>query len=112
MQTRNLRDLVRFSPEGPVHRPLFETDRLWSELVCLDRNQTVGPITDPESDALLTVVAGEAVVFVGTRRRRVGQWETVLVPARSELTVRNASADPAVLLLVAAPPPVPRPVSG
>jgi hypothetical protein len=35
------------------------------------------------------------------------QWDSLLVPAGSELTLKNASPDPAVVLLVAAPPPTP-----
>jgi hypothetical protein len=33
------------------------------------------------------------------------QWETVDVPAGQDLTVRNASEEPSVVLLVVAPPP-------
>jgi mannose-6-phosphate isomerase-like protein (cupin superfamily) len=91
---------------------VFDTARLWAEVLCFERSQRVGPVMDPDSDALFTVAAGEAVVQVDTRRKRVAQWDTVLVPAGSEVTVTNASADPLVMFLVAAPPPVPRTVSG
>ncbi len=33
------------------------------------------------------------------------QWESALVPAGEELTLRNASEEPSVVLLVLAPPP-------
>jgi quercetin dioxygenase-like cupin family protein len=112
VETRSLTDLVRFAPDGPNSETVFETAHLWSQLVCLDRNQHLGPISDPDSDGLFTVVAGEVVVQLNRRRRRLGQWDTVLVPAGDEITVTNASADPAVVLVVAAPPPTPRPVSG
>ena len=58
----DLRDLVRFSDDGPVHAPVHESERLWSELVCLDRNQGIGPIADPDSDAICLVVTGKIVV--------------------------------------------------
>jgi mannose-6-phosphate isomerase-like protein (cupin superfamily) len=51
------------------------------------------------------VLAGTVATQVGKGRARMGQWESVLVPAGQELTVRNASEEPAVVLLVAAPPP-------
>jgi quercetin dioxygenase-like cupin family protein len=101
----DLRDLVHFSDDGPVHAPVHESERLWSELVCLDRNQGIGPITDPDSDAICLVVTGKIVVQLDRGRKRLSQWETVLVPAGSSLVVTNASPDPAVVLLVAAPPP-------
>jgi mannose-6-phosphate isomerase-like protein (cupin superfamily) len=50
-------------------------------------------------------VAGEVSVQVGTARRRMKQWESVLVPGGQDLTLRNASEEPGVVLLVAAPPP-------
>jgi mannose-6-phosphate isomerase-like protein (cupin superfamily) len=56
---------------------------------------------------VLAVLSGEISAQVGKGRARMKQWETVLVPAGEELTLRNASPEPTVLLLVAAPPPAP-----
>lgn len=112
MKARNLTDLVRFSEDGPHHETLHESERLWSEVVCLERNQQLGPITDPDSDAICTVIAGEVAVQVDRGRKRLPQWGSVLVPAGSELVVKNASTEPAVVLLVAAPPPTRRRVVG
>jgi hypothetical protein len=111
VEARDLRDLVAFEPDGPRHETLFETERLWSEVVCLDRNQTVGPIADRDSDAIALVVTGKVVVQVGRGRKRREQWEAALVPAGSELSITNASGEPAVVLLVAAPPPPRRAVT-
>ena len=105
MEIRDLRDLVRFSPDEPLHADVFESERVWSELVCLDRAQRFGPVSDDASDAVVTVVAGEVVVHVDRDRKRVGQWTAALVPAGAELAITNASVDPAVVLIVAAPPP-------
>jgi glyoxylate utilization-related uncharacterized protein len=105
MDAKDLRDLVRFDENGPRHEPLYETERLWSELVCLDRNDALGPISDAESDALVLVITGKVVVQVDRSRKRREQWETALVPAGSELSISNASGDPAVVLIVASPPP-------
>jgi glyoxylate utilization-related uncharacterized protein len=107
MDHAKLTDHVRFSEEGPERSTVFESDHLWSQVICLDRNQSYGPVTDPEADALLTVLAGECAVQLVKKRKRLGQWGAVLVPARSPLSVTNASADPLVLLLVTAPPPAP-----
>lgn len=111
MDHKDLRDLVRFSETGPHHATLFESARLWSEVVCLDRAQELGPVSDPDSDGLVVLLAGEVAVQVGRGRKRLRQWGSVLVPAGSDLTIRNASLEPAVILLVAAPPPTPRPIS-
>lgn len=111
VDARDLRDLVRFDEDGPHHEALFESDHLWSEIVCLDRNQSLGTIRDADSDALVLVVTGRVVVQVDRGRTRLEQWETSLVPAGSELTVTNAGEDPSVVLLVVAPPPVKRAVT-
>ena len=108
MQSKDLRDLVHFDEDGPRHESVFESDHLWSEVVCLDRNQSLGPIADRESDALVLVVTGRVIVQVDRGRKRREQWETTLVPAGSELSITNATGDPAVVLLVAAPPPTRR----
>lgn len=105
MQATDLTQLVEFSTASPTHRTVFESRRLWSQLVCLERNQSIGPIADRESDAMLTVLAGEAVVIAGGKRRRLKQWGAALVPAAAQLSVTNASAEPLVILLVTAPPP-------
>ncbi len=110
MDARDLRALVHFDEEGPHHSPLFETERLWSEIVCLDRNQALGPIADPDSDAVVLVVTGEVVVQVDRGRKRRGQWEAALARAGSALTITNATGDPAVVLIVASPPPPKRAV--
>jgi quercetin dioxygenase-like cupin family protein len=110
VDARDLRDLVRFDEDGPHHEDLFESDHLWSEVVCLDRNQRLGTIRDADSDALVLVVTGRVVAQVNRGRKRLEQWETTLVPAGSELTITNATEDPSVVLLVVAPPPVRRAV--
>ena len=112
VENRNLTRFVHFSPEHVNRETVFETDHLWTEVLCLDRNQTVGPITDHESDAVFTILAGEGVFLVDGKRKRMEQWGTVLVPAKSEVSVTNSSTEPLVLLLIASPPPTPHAVSG
>ncbi len=105
MKSKDIRDLVWFSDAGARHETLFESDHLWSEIVCLQENQGLGPLSDEASDAVVLVLAGQVAVQVGKGRSRMGQWETVLVPAGTELTIRNASDEPGVVLLTLGPPP-------
>ena len=51
------------------------------------------------------VLSGEVAAQVGRTARGCAQWASVTVPAGDELTLRNASAEPSVVLLVLAPPP-------
>ena len=105
MKTLDIRDLVHFSDDEPRRQTLVEGERLWSEIVCLQAAQGVGPIRDDESDGIVVVLAGEVATQVGKGRARMKQWEAVDVPAGMELTIRNASEEPAVVLVVVAPPP-------
>jgi quercetin dioxygenase-like cupin family protein len=107
MKPRDIRDLVHFSDEEPHHETLFESKHMWSEVICLAAAQGLGPMTDAASDAVLAVLSGEVATQVDKARSRMKQWDSLLVPAGSELTLKNASPDPAVVLLVAAPPPTP-----
>lgn len=106
MKTRNLTDLVRFGDDARVEI-LAETERLFSQVVCLQESQSFGPVVDPTCDALVTVLAGEVAVQIGKGRARMKQWETAVTEAGQELTLRNASEEPSVVLLVLAPPPPP-----
>jgi glyoxylate utilization-related uncharacterized protein len=107
-----LQDLVQFEEGSVVRRTVFESERLWAQLLCLDRNGSFGPLSDADADAVLTIVAGEAVFLVDRGRRRLKQWGSVLVPHGSQVVIRNASPEPLVILMTVAPPPVGRPGSG
>jgi quercetin dioxygenase-like cupin family protein len=108
VEAKDVRDLVHFDEDAPRRGELFESKRLWSEVVCLQGSQRLGPLADPSSDAIVTILAGEVAAQVGNGRKRMAQWEAVLVPAGQELTLANASDEPSVVLFVAAPPPSPR----
>lgn len=105
MKTRNLTDLVRFGDDAPRIEVLVETDRLYSQVVCLQESQSFGPVADPTSDVLFTVLAGEVAAQVGKGRARMKQWEAIVAESGDEVTLRNASEEPSVVLLVLAPPP-------
>lgn len=103
----DLRDFVEFAEGDVTRKTVFESERLWCQVVSIDRNRRYGPVSDPQADAMATVIAGEAVFLVDRRRKRMKQWGAVMVPAGSELVVTNASPEPLVVLMVTAPPPAP-----
>jgi hypothetical protein len=103
----DIRDLVHFSDEGASRETLVEGEHLWSEILCLGSNQRLGPLGDAASDALCVVLAGKVAAQIGRGRNRMRQWDSIVVPAGSELTLANASEEPSVVLLVVAPPPEP-----
>jgi glyoxylate utilization-related uncharacterized protein len=74
-------------------------------VICLQEAQGIGPVQDATSDGLLVALSGEVAAQIGRNRARMKQWASATVPAGDELTIRNASAEPSVVLLVLAPPP-------
>ena len=105
MQTRDLTELVHFSEDEARRSVLYDSERVFAQVICLQDNQLTGPMSDPESEGIVTILAGEVAAQIGKGRARMKQWETVLVPSGEDLTLRNASSDPAVVLLILAPPP-------
>jgi mannose-6-phosphate isomerase-like protein (cupin superfamily) len=101
----DLRDFVEFEEDGVVRREVFESERLSAQVISVDVNRSYGPAGDPDADAMLTILAGEAVFQAGRQRKRMRQWGSVLIAAGREIVVTNASGEPLVLLLVTAPPP-------
>jgi mannose-6-phosphate isomerase-like protein (cupin superfamily) len=105
MEHAKLTDFVHFSDEAVNRQTVFESPELWCEVLCLARTQAYGPVRDEHSDGVFTVLAGEGVFMVEGQRKRLPQWGAVLVQAGQQLTIRNASVDPLVVMLTAAPPP-------
>lgn len=107
MEHADLTDYVLFDEGEPQRHVVFESARLFTQVLCIGRNQAHGPVADPGADAVVTILAGEAAVQAGRKRKRLRQWGSALIPAGSEATFTNASEDPLVILLVTAPPPAP-----
>jgi glyoxylate utilization-related uncharacterized protein len=105
MKTRNVTDLVYFDEEAARTEVLYETEQFFSQVICLQEAQGIGPMSDGGADGLVIVLSGEVAAQVGPSRARLGQWSSLVVPASEELTLRNASEEPSVVLLVLAPPP-------
>jgi len=105
VKSRNITDLLSFDEDSPRRATLAEAEHLWSEVLCLQGAQEIGPIADAEADALFVVLAGEVMLMVGKSRDRLKQWESVVAPAGTEIYVKNAGPEPAVVLVVTAPPP-------
>lgn len=105
MDRKNLQDLVAFSADGPTRATLHGSDQIWSEVISLQSNQETEAMADASSDALFVVVAGEVVIYVDRSFKRLHHWDSTLAPAGAEVVIKNAGGDPAIILVVAAPPP-------
>ena len=105
MRTRDLTDLVHFTDDGARTELLAETERLWSQVVCLQGNQGVGPMTDAGGRRPRRRALRRGRGAGGQGPRADAQWHTRSCPPARSSSLRNASDEPAVVLLVLAPPP-------
>lgn len=102
MQRKNLQDLVSFSEDGANHAEMLSSDLLYSEVISLEQNQETTKMGDSVSDAIFVVVAGEAVIYINRSFKRLRHWDSALAPVGSEVVIKNATSEPAIVLMVAA----------
>lgn len=105
METRDLKEARRFSPEKMVKASLFATERLFYDLYCLEPGQAQKVHAHEGSDKVYLVLEGRAAVTVAGEERSLGPDEAVLAPAGQPHGVRNAGDGRLVLLVVMSPPP-------
>ncbi|MGI8575339.1 MAG: cupin domain-containing protein [Egibacteraceae bacterium] len=101
----DLRDYVVFQLERPAGRRVFTSQHLGLDLICLEPGQVMAPRTLIASDAVYTVLGGQAWLVTDEAEVTLGPLQAVFVPAGVPHGVRNESADPLILQVVGAPPP-------
>lgn len=106
METKDLKQARKFSPEKMTKCGLFATERLYYDLYCLEPGQAQKVHAHAGSDKVYLVLDGCAVVTVAGEERELGPEEAVLARAGQPHGVRNESGTRAVLLVVTTPPPV------
>jgi quercetin dioxygenase-like cupin family protein len=97
--------LRRFSQEKLQKLNLFETERFFCDVYCLEPGQEQKAHAHAGSDKLYAVLEGVAEVRVGSEKRELRAGEIALCPAGSEHGVANRSNARTALLVFMAPPP-------
>ena len=105
IDVKSFADLRRFSPDKLQKLNLFETERFFCDVYCLEPGQEQKPHAHAGSDKLYAVLEGSVEVRVGAETREVGAGEVALAPAGSEHGVANRSKARAALLVFMAPHP-------
>jgi mannose-6-phosphate isomerase-like protein (cupin superfamily) len=106
MQPRNLADARRFNPDKMVKSSLFQTERLFYDLYCLEPGQSQKVHSHAASDKVYLVLEGQPHVTIGDEERQLSPNDAVLAAAGQPHGVRNASQQRVVLLVTTTPPPV------
>jgi mannose-6-phosphate isomerase-like protein (cupin superfamily) len=105
MEIRNVKSAQRFSAEKMQKVNLFETDRMFTDIYCLEPAQEQKAHAHAGADKIYFVLEGNVVVRIGDKERTLAADEIVLAPADVEHGVRNTSSERAVLLVFMAPNP-------
>jgi glyoxylate utilization-related uncharacterized protein len=107
MERKNLQGLVSFNEGGANHAEMLSSDLLYSEVISLQQNQETSKLGNGGSDAVFVVVAGEIVIYIDRKIKRLHHWDSALALAGSEVVIKNATGEPAIVLMVASGRPAP-----
>ena len=94
-----------FSPDKLKKVGLFETERFFLDLYCLEPGQSQTPHAHDGADKLYLVAQGRARVRIGDEQRSLGAGEGVLAASGEVHGLVNDSAERAVVLTFMSPPP-------
>ncbi len=105
METRNVESERRFSPEKMQKVNLFETERMFTDIYCLEPGQEQSRHAHAGAEKVYFVLEGTGRFHIGDDERDLGPDEIVLAPAGEQHGVRNVSQARLVLLVFMAPNP-------
>ena len=105
MESRNVQSERRFSVEKMQKVNLFETERMFADIYCLEPGQEQKQHAHPGADKIYFVLEGSGRFHIGDDERDLGPDHIVLAPADIEHGVRNQSQSRLVLLVFMAPNP-------
>ena len=95
----------RFDPAKMQKINLFETERFFLDVYCLEPGQEQKAHAHPASDKVYAVLEGSVVARIGGEEREIHAGETVLAPAGSEHGIANRSQARAAVLVFMSPKP-------
>ena len=94
-----------FSPEKMKKVGLFETERFFLDLYCLEPGQAQKPHAHDGCDKVYLVVEGTARVRVGDEERALARGEAVIAESGELHGIANDSGARLVVLTFMSPPP-------
>ncbi len=105
MEVAEIAALQRFGAEKMQKINLFETERMFCDIYCLEPGQAQQPHAHAGADKVYVVLEGEGEFSVGDERRRLSGGFAVLAPAEIDHGVRNVSDGRLTVLVFMAPNP-------
>ena len=105
LETRNVKAERHFSAEKMQKVNLFETERMFADIYCLEPGQEQKRHAHTGADKIYFVIEGTGRFHIGGEERDLGPDQIVLAPSDVEHGVRNQSQTRLVLLVFMAPNP-------
>jgi quercetin dioxygenase-like cupin family protein len=105
MDLVNFQNARRYAAEKMQKLNLFETERFFCDVYCLEPGQEQKAHAHAASDKVYAVLEGEVEARIGGETARLGPGDAVHAPAGSEHGVRNPGPARAALLVFMAPRP-------
>ena len=105
MVIKNVQVERRFSADKMKKVNLFETERIFADIYCLEPGQEQKRHSHHGADKVYFVLEGTGRFHIGDDERDLGPDEIVMAPADVEHGVRNESQNSLVLLVFMAPNP-------
>src|ERR1041385_552668 len=105
VETRNVRQFIRFSDDKLQKVPLFDSTKYFCDLYCLKPGQDQRIHSHSESDKIYVVLRGKGMFHIGGEERELGAGETVVARPGEPHGVRNETGNELVVLVFMTPRP-------
>tara|TARA_Y100001960_G_C14473985_1_gene728343 strand:+ start:350 stop:667 length:318 start_codon:yes stop_codon:yes gene_type:complete len=105
MNILNIRELVAFKSEKLNKVSIFDTDRFFCDVYCLQPGQSQKIHSHESSDKVYFILEGKAKVTVGKEERELKPYEITIATAGEPHGVVNGSDENLVMLVFMAPKP-------
>ena len=105
MDIIKVRDKVEFKAEKLNKVSLFDTDKFFCDVYCLEPGQTQKVHAHDGSDKVYYVLEGEGKFTVGSEEKILVADEITLAPSGEDHGVVNHSQDKLIILVFMAPKP-------
>ncbi|WP_119066351.1 cupin domain-containing protein [Rubrobacter indicoceani] len=105
MNSKNIRDVARFSEEKMQKNSFFDSDKLFYDAYCLKPGQAQKVHAHDSSDKVYFVVSGTGSFTIGDETKELGEGNAVMAKAGERHGVANESDKDLTLLVTMAPPP-------
>ena len=105
MEVLNLESLVRFSGDKMQKVPLFDSEKYFCDLYCLNPGQDQRIHIHEESEKIYVVMRGAGLFHIGGEERELESGQAVIARPGEAHGVRNAGQQDLVLLVFMTPKP-------